>query len=379
MNKNKKSLIWGTVFMVMCFVILVLSITNLSGIESMTPNCTYTYAPNGVGMTIGDMYGVKSLSHMSSLYALGLSKTESGFVSAELRTPQEVYITYATPMDEGIVPMNFTGGGWFSEWTERSENLAVIPQKLALSFFAADVPNGASIIVNGKSYKVCGVYKESGGLAGNMTENDMGRVYLSDDAMDDMQIAELYLGDKQGRDASALQRWVSGTAMVRLTGDTVDYRIQLKLVKSLLKLEVILCAVFLAILLFVTGGSLITRVHSEMGKKPWRIFVGMAVIAVTLFCVKLALDRLYIPSAYLPKENIFEFNFYYERFTGWLRWINTKGVYGSFDRLFALKSITAVAAGDLGVLCFCIGAFKLFVALRTRVRTHLSGKGKHTV
>ena len=379
MNKNKKRLIWGVVFMALCFVMLLYSGLGINKLEAMTPNCACIYNPDGIGMTIGDMYGVKSLSHMSALYVLAMSKTEPGMVSAEFRTPQEVNITYATPMDEDIVPMEFTGGGWFSDWSGQEENLAVIPQSLAIEFFATDVPNGAGITVNGKLYEVCGVYKDTGGLASDVTGNDLSRVYLSDDSMEDMEIAELYISDKQGRDVSYLQQWLNGVAMVRIVGDTVDYRLQLKLVYSLYGLELLICTLFFAALLFVTGGTFITSAHSDIGKKPWRVFVGIGIIAVTLLGAKLVLDGLYIPSAYLPQENIFDFQFYYDRFTGWLRWINEKGVYGSFDRIFAYKAICLLAAGGFGVVLFCIGIFKVFIALKTRIYLIFNKTGKESV
>lgn len=366
MNSRRKRAVSGIILLILFLCAGTVCLLGMGDIKRTTPKGVEIYNPGGVGMTMGQVFELKSYKHMSTLYTLAVSTGEDGTVTAENRAPERAHISYASPSDSGLMPFEFTCGNWFLNWTDHSSPMAVIPESLALSLFGTDCPQGVAVNVNNVRYMVCGVYRENSGVIADLTSDGLPRIYLSDPDMDIRPVTALYLSDKKERDADALRQWVNGMSLVRLNGSVTDYRTQVTLVKNLLTLELFICGLFLAVLLFVTGAEFLIRAHECSSGRIWRTIAGVAVIAATFACLTFAMRWLYLPSVYLPRNSIFDFSHYCKIFISYVQSVNLKGSAAVFDRYFAARSCCTLAVGFAGCWLFFFGALTIRRALKTR-------------
>lgn len=149
-----------------------------------------------------------------------------------------------------------------------------------------------------------------------------------------------------------------------LRGELTDYRQRTNLAHALLMLELLACAAFLAVLLFISGTRLILSAHggTRLGAvgRGGRIAAGAGILLLTFLGLSFILGLLDIPSAYLPQDNVFELSHYRSMITGFFQAVNGKGAAAHWDRAFAAQLISTLCVGLAGCIAFAAGALKLW-------------------
>lgn len=383
MSKAKRCVVSGIVCIALFVIIALLCILGLFKLQGALPKCTELYNENGIGITLGQLFEMKTSSQSPSLEVLGISLPVDGTISTEGRNTASARAFYATPTISRLVPFELVSGSWALDWSNSTKHFAVIPEELSISLFATNAPLGVTVQFNGIDYGVVGVYREGSGPIADLSGDGVTSVYLigGQEAYEAPAVL-VYMTDRLERDAATLGQMIAGSVRAYVYGDETDYRTLSRLVQSLLFVELFVCAFFLATQLFVTGGTLITAVHAgkwgdSTRRGILRIVLGSAIILLTIFGLALMADTLNIPSAVLPPENIFDFSHYCREIAGFFHKVNARAIAGYTLRYFRMYACLLLTLGAAGIVLFACGVFKLFVTLRVKLCEHLNKPDKY--
>ena len=305
----------------------------------------YAYAP-GSGMRAEDLpesfRSVKAEHYTGFCSGEGSLWNEQNFSTARLCYVDSRYFT--------VFPHTFySGGAFLANAVEGGANQLILSEKLAIAFFGTWNAVGLSLMVNGETYTVAGVYAKGDQVMDTFFNDGTETVFLpittlpverrTADVLVVLPFVSAKSGDGAGKGTGSQSQDVSGrivqieqTLSENLRNQGYSYQVTAHIGEDetlrqstqalVFALGAWTCFVLAGWLLWLCGRWLC---HWQRGKqrayfwgvwkKEWQGLALYGVLALAaVFCIVLVIANirfpLRIPSEFLPESNVFDLTFY---------------------------------------------------------------------
>ncbi|MCX8131357.1 MAG: ABC transporter permease [Clostridia bacterium] len=285
--------------------------------------------------------GYKSLSKASGFFKNGAvsvsTEVDSFLVKGDITLPVKTKLT-----DSGY--MNFSGikvtrGSYFSaDALIRGSNIVLISEKLAVRLFAGLDAVGNELELFGETYKIVGLYKENSGIFAILGSDGAERVYVpftSRKNYENLRVDTMYL-----KDASFENTGSRGNEVKKFLGEKLlvqpdlynikDYYGASAMVSQLESVFILAVGVWCVLML---ASELINYLKYNFAvlrsRKKDHYFIGFIrrnilyicsiISGAAVFGISAALliaavkTGIYIPTEYIPLNNVFDFGFYADK------------------------------------------------------------------
>ncbi len=277
------------------------------------------------------------------------------------------------------------------EACKNEESVLVISRELANTLFNRTDVIGNTVIISERKYKIIGVYKEHKTLMGNITGDGLEKVFIPYTSGEKNESVErLLVNGLQYKDGivysfeDAINR-ISKTDAAKnyYISDFSDCEAMVGQSANILLFVLGVCCIVLIVkrlLKLFKGFGIYYKMQLENKYLPAAlrdnilhigIFIGITCIYIFLLALvyKLASFDFYIPSKYIPHDNVFDLKFYFGRIASAIHESNTffKINYASFNALLKsslkiellLAVLIVIFASDLVFCLKVIGRFKI--------------------
>lgn len=231
------------------------------------------------------------------------------------------------------------------QWPQENGQ-AVVSSEWALSYYKHYDIIGQSIQVNGRSYRISGVYRTGSSWRQKMSEDGMQAVYLPlclQDLSEEYEVNYLYFPKKGGDIQSCLAYLEDAAAQAGGVHREPEVMLDIESVRHVCMQNAAVC-----LMLWLFAAAFYFR---ERGNKTVSLF------SVLLFLAFIVCHKWYIPMEYLPKEQIFDFSGYMELYIqrqNLRHWYQESGYFGNLTFIHTWMSwgMLAVTGSFAAVLAF---------------------------
>lgn len=354
-KKNLRSFIYGAVCLSVSGFLFCAAAFVSGDLKKQTPAAIEVYDVQGLNVSMAQAF---SFAEGDSFAAAGVGTRAQASDDAQSKTIS-AYYQMTTPNYGAYLNLQFCEGGYFSADGSK-EPSAVIPESLSKMLF--EEKSGEKILlVNGRKFKVCGVYKDGGALT-QLGSASLPVIYGNAPERTDTPAESLLIKAEAGKTARQ-QRQETAVAMgIPLEGEMHDLGRLHQLGEALLLLGFFLAGLwFILRLCIISYQKLISAYECrEPGTQrgPAAVWgVCAFLLAMTGFWLLLQLVR--IPAVYLPENNIFDFAYYGSQITGGIQQINADGRVRDFSRICAVYLCAETGLLVLAVPLFWAGCRSL--------------------
>lgn len=219
----------------------------------------------------------------------------------------------------------------------------VISDQLARKLFYRVEAAGEVLQIDGKNYKICGVYRKDTSLPARLSEDRFERIYLPYPAypkLEDGSSPVSFFYDREAGEAHFPEKAVGELEEALETElpvmQTVDLKECGELIWQTFRLAVFFAGLLLEIGLFTkVWNRIFSKKQQFYGEKAGLLSVGYLAGLLVLMAVigMLILFPLVIPSQYLPRENIFQISWYLDALAKSRQSENSRMIYSMYQGL----------------------------------------------
>lgn len=287
--KNAQS---GLRFLALTMVLCLVSLWQYQAVGRELPDVVQWYAKSGFTYSDGQMQQLAE-------------STQAGFYIQAQQTVEDEILGNAEDMAVRWADAEyFLWSGMCLEagkWPEAGE--AAVSSDWAVEHYKYLDVTGRTVRIGGKQCQISGVYQQDGSWRQKLAGDGVDIIYLGfrpGQLPEDYRMDYLYFA-KEGGDFKCNEHYLEDIA-ASVTGVrmTPDISLDAEGVKHVCKQNLVVCGILWLILAAVFSGL--------AGKKAlkWLVLLACAACIVSY--------QWYIPMAYLPQENVFDFAGYIERY-----------------------------------------------------------------
>lgn len=252
------------------------------------------------------------------------------------------------------------------QWPQETGE-AMVSSEWALSYYKHFDIIGQSIQVNGRTYRISGVYRARSSWRQKMSEDGMQAVYLSfcpQDLSQEYEVNYIYFPKKGGDLQSCLAYLEDVAARASGVHREPEVMLDIESVRHVCMQNAAVC-----LMLWLLAAAFYFR---ERGNKT------VSLLSVVLFLAVIVCHRWYIPMEYLPKEQIFDFSAYMEQYVqrqNLRHWYQESGYFGNLTFIHTWMSfgMLAVTGSFAAVLAFQSAVKLLYRAIICSLKKERDG------
>lgn len=202
------------------------------------------------------------------------------------------------------------GSGITAEDIANNNSVMIISEQLALSLFMTKDGIGRSVYMDSEEYTVCGVYRKPDNVLDRICSDGKERVYIPYTSGGHKGFANI--DSISCSSCSQEGKWLLQMQLPQFFA--ADNHERIKTLGTIRSVSVCLLLAYLWTMLLILTKIKLQRTLLDFLRKNKRIFILFAsILFFTIITVVYGNLRFYIPSEYLPHDNIFDLNFYADK------------------------------------------------------------------
>ena len=331
-KRNIHVFLWGIIQLCLSAFFFFGASSANRDLKSQTPDAVELYDTRGMEVSMAQ---AAPAARWAKFAAAGLGEEVQASDLAESKSIA-AYCQATTPNYGAYLNLYFSEGGYFSAGAAAG-NAAVIPESLA-SETTAESNGKKFLLIDGKKFVVCGVYKD-GSILARLGSGKLPVIYSNAPGSPDALAEHLLIEADAGKTALQQKQETAVALETPLGGEMHDFGRLHQLGDGILLLGFFFAGLWFVLRLCIVSYRKLISAYEYEGDTAKRCLaasfgIGAFLLAVLGFWLLCQFVR--IPALYLPKDNIFDISYYGQEILEGIQQIHTDCRIHDFSRICAV-------------------------------------------